>query len=215
MTNNERIIRKRVAVITNNIHCERHYQYSSTIEKYFATNDWEIAEGFDVNKIVICACGFHDAMYDKIKRTLAEISKTNFLDKNIIVMACLTKTHENELKKNFKGEIVDIYHEEQLDKIIEAQVPFAEISPVNIFHVPEKCDVDTEKDDRFFVKISEGCLKECTFCVINKAKGQLRSFSFETITKQVQKAVTLGRKKVFLMGEDTFAYGIDSGTDII
>lgn len=215
MKSNSLPTKKKVAIITNNLHCERHVQYFSTIEKYFRTNGWEIAEDFNVHKIIICGCGFHDAMYEKVKKTLKKIRETNFLEKNIMIMACLTKTHEEDLKSHFKGQIVEFHREELLDRIIGAAIPFKEIRPVNIFNVHEKCDIENIANENFYIKISQGCLRECTFCVINKAKGIIRSVPFDEIEEQVKTAIEKGRKMIFLMGEDTFAYGIDIGTTII
>jgi ribosomal protein S12 methylthiotransferase len=215
MKSNSPLMKKRIAIITNNLHCERHIQYFSTIEKYLKSNGWEIAENFNVHKIIICGCGFHDAMYEKVKRTLREIRETNFLEKNIIILACLTKTHEMDLKKHFKGEIVEFHREELLDRIVSARITFKEIRLVNMYKIHEKCCSENKINENFYIKISEGCLRECTFCVINKAKGYIGSVPFDKIVGQVKTAIEYGRKNIFLMGEDTFAYGIDIGTNII
>lgn len=215
MKTNSFSMKKRVAIITNNLHCERHVQYFSTLEKYFKTNGWEIARDFNVHKIVICGCGFHDAMYEKVKKTLGKIRETKFLEKNIIILACLTKTHEGHLKKHFKGQTVTFHQEDILDNIIGAKIPFSEIPLVNIYKVHEKCEPENETDEYFHIKISEGCLRKCTFCIINKAKGYIRSVPFSQIEEQVKSALARGRKKIFLMGEDTFAYGVDMNTTII
>lgn len=215
MKDDRQLTKKRVAIITNNLHCERHVQYFSTIEKYFKANGWIIAKDFEVNKIVICACGFHDAMFDKINRTLKEIEKTNFLEKNIILLACLIKTHEEDVNKNFRCQIVPLHQEELLDEIIQAKIPFKDIRPVNMFTGHEKCSQTITEPDYFHIKVAEGCLRECTFCVINRAKGYIKSVPYEDIAKQVEIAVNLNRLKIKLTGEDTFAYGTDTGTTII
>lgn len=217
MRNDKNLTRKKVSILTNNVHCGRHFQYFSTIERYFTVNGWAIAEDFEVNKIVICACGFHDAMYEKIKQALEDVREVNFLEKNIIIMACLTKTHEADLKKNFKGHIVPFQQEELLDELIRAAVPFKEVPLVNMFkfndeYFPFDCQ---NVPKSFYIKISQGCLRECTFCVINKAKGYITSVPFDEIARQIRIARQQHREKIKLMGEDTFAYGIDIGTNII
>jgi ribosomal protein S12 methylthiotransferase len=215
MKKNHEITKKKVAIITNNIHCERHTQYFSTIEKYFKFNGLEIAEDFHVKKIIICGCGFHDAMYEKIKRTLDEIRKVNFLEKNIIIMACLPKTQEVNLKKDFSGQVIELDHEELLDDLIGAKIPFKDMRPVNVFRIHEKCAGGNNENQMFHIKISRGCLRQCTFCIINKAKGELCSVPLQEIIEQAKKAIKIGKKKLFFMGEDTFAYGIDIDTNII
>ena len=189
MEENFSTTQKKVAIISNNLHCERHYQYISTTEKYFKFNGWVVEDNFDVNKIVICGCGFHDAMWDKVSRALEDIKKTNFLEKNIIITACMPKTQEATLEKEFHGQVVEIGEEHILDKLIKAQIPFNDIKLVNMYRVHEKCRSVAQEHDMFHIKISQGCLRECTFCVINKAKGYIKSVPLDQIVHQVKQAV--------------------------
>lgn len=209
------LFRKKVAILTNNIHCERHVQYFSTLEKYFRINGWQVTDNFDVNKVVICGCGFHDGMYNKVIKLLDDLKKINFLENNIVISACLPKTQASNLKKDFKGHIVDLHEEKLLDQIIRAEIPFEEVKPVNRFRIQEMCGFEKNEEDFFYIKISEGCLRKCTFCVINKAKGYIKSVSKEVIKGQVKTALEEGFSRFFLMGEDTFAYGFDMDTNII
>lgn len=214
MHNNPLLKKKKAAIITNNLNCERHIQYYSTIEKYFKSNGWDIAENFDVDLVIVCGCGFHDMMYEKILPVFEQLRKDFFLEKNILVMGCLAKTHELELEKSFKGKIINIHHEKMLDETIGAAIPFHEITPNNIFRPHKDCKINNE-DQFFHIKVAQGCLRGCTFCVIKQAKGYLQSVPAEAIVAQFKNAISYGYRKIFLMGEDTFAYGIDLGTNII
>jgi ribosomal protein S12 methylthiotransferase len=206
--------RRRVAIVTNNLNCERHVQYFSMMEKYFISNGWEVREDFDVEKVVICVCGFHDVMHEKVINTLKELQEINFLEKNIFIMGCQSKTHELQFKENYKIRLIPFKEEHILDEIIRAKIPFKDISPNNLLQ-PHRDVEDSNKIDFFHIKIAQGCLRRCTFCVINKAKGYITSVSHDEIMNQYHKALALGRRKIYLMGEDTFAYGLDTSTNII
>ncbi|UCH95004.1 MAG: radical SAM protein [Candidatus Aminicenantes bacterium] len=215
MKQNSLITKKRVAIVTNNLHCERNMQYFSTLEYYFKANGWEIAEDFDVNLVIFCACGFHDTMYEKLLKTRDKLKKMHFLEKNIVVMGCLPKTHEEDLLKEFQGQIIYLHHEELLDDLINAKIPFTRIKPISLFKTHKKCRHIKKEYDYFYIKIAEGCLRGCTYCVINKAKGELKSVPLEKIVSEFKSAIQGGHNKIFLMGEDTFAYGFDINTTII
>lgn len=215
MNKNLLITKKRAAIVTNNLHCERNMQYFATIEYYLRVNGWEIVEDFNANLVVICGCGFHDSMYEKAMKVIEDLRKIHFPEKNVVIMGCLPKTHEQELLKNLESTLIEIQKEEALDEIIGATKLFREISPINLFKPHKKCREYIKENEFFYIKISQGCLKRCTYCVINKAKGYLRSDPLDEIEKQFRRAVELGYRKIFLMGEDTFAYGIDIGTTII
>ncbi|MCP4146357.1 MAG: radical SAM protein [bacterium] len=207
-------LRKRVAIVTNNVNCERHVQYYATIEKYFIINGWEIADDFNVDKVILCGCGFHDIMHEKVVRTVDHLKNINFLENNAIVMGCQSKTHEPELEKNLKVRLIPFGEEKELDKITNAVVPFDQVSLTNLLRPYIGCKIDKE-NEFFHIQISKGCLRQCTFCVINKAKGYIRSNPLEDIVKQYKAAVERGNRRIYLMGEDTFAYGIDKNTTII
>lgn len=214
MDKNLLVFKKRVAIVTNNLNCERHIQYYSHIEKYFKSNGWIIAEDFNVDKVIICCCGFHDVMYEKVLRTIEELKTIHFLDSNIIIMGCQTKTHEPELKENLAVRLISFDQEELLDEIINARITFNKITPNNIFRPHKWCKID-ERNEYFHIKIARGCLRQCTFCVINKAKGYIKSTPREEILRQYKKAIKRGNRKIYLMGEDTLAYGVDIGSNII
>lgn len=61
--------------------------------------------------------------------------------------------------------------------------------------------------------ICNGCLNQCTYCVIRFATGQLKSKPISEIVKEWRKNVQSG-DHVMLMGGDTGAYGMDIGTDL-
>ena len=62
--------------------------------------------------------------------------------------------------------------------------------------------------------ISQGCLGNCTYCIVKKARGELRSYPEDLIIENVKNAVQEGVKEVWLTSQDTGAYGLDSGSNL-
>jgi ribosomal protein S12 methylthiotransferase len=61
-----------------------------------------------------------------------------------------------------------------------------------------------------YLKISEGCLKGCSFCVIPKIKGPLSSRPIEAVLDEARQLVEeRGVKELIVVGQDTSDYGID------
>jgi len=58
-----------------------------------------------------------------------------------------------------------------------------------------------------YVNISIGCDKACTFCIVPKTRGDEISIPLELIIAEVQKAVMLGAREVFLLGQNVNNYG--------
>ena len=61
-----------------------------------------------------------------------------------------------------------------------------------------------------YLKISEGCLKGCSFCVIPKIKGPLASRPIEAIVEEATQLVEeRGARELIVVGQDTSDYGVD------
>lgn len=59
------------------------------------------------------------------------------------------------------------------------------------------------------VPISIGCLGNCAYCIVKQARGELRSYSPETIHEAVRGAVARGAKELRLTAQDCTAYGCE------
>ena len=59
------------------------------------------------------------------------------------------------------------------------------------------------------MKISEGCIKNCAFCIIPKIRGTLRSRSIESLVVEAKKMVADGAVELNLIAQDLTDYGRD------
>jgi threonylcarbamoyladenosine tRNA methylthiotransferase MtaB len=62
---------------------------------------------------------------------------------------------------------------------------------------------------RAFVKVQDGCVLNCTFCIIPKVRPGLRSRSAAEIVDEVAGLVSTGRREIVLTGIHLGHYGID------
>jgi ribosomal protein S12 methylthiotransferase len=77
-----------------------------------------------------------------------------------------------------------------------------------VYDIPENAKVTGPSA---YLKISDGCDAPCTFCVIPKIKGGLRSAPAGLLVKEAQRLVAAGAKELVLVGQDTTAWGEDMG----
>ena len=68
--------------------------------------------------------------------------------------------------------------------------------------------------ESFLIRIAEGCLGNCTYCVIRRSRGVLSSRSMEEILVEVRRGVGQGVDEILLTATETAAYGRDIGTDL-
>lgn len=67
----------------------------------------------------------------------------------------------------------------------------------------------------YAITISQGCLGNCSFCIIPMAKGKTQSMPMGMIGNKIRTLVEQGVKKIVLTSEDTGAYGKDNDTSIV
>ena len=54
--------------------------------------------------------------------------------------------------------------------------------------------------------IASGCLGECSYCIVKRARGWLRSYPAEEIVEDVRRALGEGCREIWVTAEDTAAY---------
>ncbi|MCX6678513.1 MAG: tRNA (N(6)-L-threonylcarbamoyladenosine(37)-C(2))-methylthiotransferase [Methanothrix sp.] len=64
------------------------------------------------------------------------------------------------------------------------------------------------------VNVAEGCNGSCSYCIVAKARGRLKSRRAEDVVAEVEKLAALGAAEVQISAQDTAAYGSDIGTNL-
>ncbi len=73
---------------------------------------------------------------------------------------------------------------------------------------------DFSERTRAFMKIEDGCDRYCTYCIIPKARGVIRSRSLEDIEKEAESLAAKGFSEIVLVGINLTSYGKDNGLNI-
>ncbi|NQU34020.1 MAG: 30S ribosomal protein S12 methylthiotransferase RimO [Bacteroidetes bacterium] len=157
----------------------------------------------DAEVIVINTCGFiHDAKEESIDTILRAVqSKIDGNTKKVIVTGCLSERYKKDLSAEIK-DVDGFFGVNELPEILNA------------------LDTDYKKEligERLittpkhyaYLKISEGCNRNCSFCAIPLIRGKHKSKSKEEIIKEVNFLAKQGVKEVMLIAQDLTWYGID------
>lgn len=62
-----------------------------------------------------------------------------------------------------------------------------------------------------YLKVSEGCHRKCSYCIIPAIRGPLRSKSPEDVVSEAVGLIGQGARELVLIAEDTTSYGLDLG----
>ncbi len=65
-----------------------------------------------------------------------------------------------------------------------------------------------DQNNKVFIQVASGCVGNCAYCIIKKAKGHIKSRSLEDVLNDVTKLYQPD-KSIYLVGDDCASYGAD------
>ena len=166
--------------------------------------------------IVVNSCCFiGDAKEESINTILemAEYKKTGSL-KSLIVTGCLAQRYADEIKKEIP-EVDAIIGTNSYDAICDAvhstmkNESFVSLKPLTGLPDTHAKRVVSTGGHYAYLKIAEGCNKNCTYCVIPSVRGRYRSVPMEELLDQARTLADEGVKELILVAQETTLYGVD------
>lgn len=171
----------------------------------------------DADYYIINSCTVTATADQKTRQSVRRF-KRNHPQSTVILTGCMPQAFPEEAKKLEQADIVlgnkndnDIFdlinrHNTEQHRIIslsehETGEEFAE------------CSVSSFGGRvRAFVKIEDGCDRFCSYCIIPKSRGRVRSKPLKDLKKEVEKLAENGIKEIVLVGINLSAYG--KGTEL-
>ena len=72
-----------------------------------------------------------------------------------------------------------------------------------------------ETHTRAFIKVEDGCNRQCAYCVIPRARGPVRSRAEASILNELHQLAASGYREVVLSAISLPSYGLDTGTNLV
>jgi ribosomal protein S12 methylthiotransferase len=173
----------------------------------------------DADVIIVNTCGFiGDAKRESIN-TILELSEYKRQGKceKLIVTGCLVERYADELKRELP-EVDSFWGTGNLLKIGQVlkkeKIKKFHKSPPGTIYDPDTPRVLTTLSHTAYVKVSEGCSRTCSFCIIPKMRGLMKSRGANSIVGEVKNLAGLGVKEINLIAQDMTSYGRDIGTNL-
>ena len=164
--------------------------------------------------VVNTCCFIGDAKEESIEAILEYAKYKESNCKALIVAGCLATRYKDEILEEIP-EIDAIIGTTSTDKIVEAIDSALKGQETKIFDDINRLPMIEEKRVTStggyyeYLKISEGCDKHCTYCIIPKVRGNYRSYPMDYIVKQAEQLAESGVKELILVGQEVTMYGVD------
>ncbi len=160
----------------------------------------------DADAIIVNTCGFIEQSQAQSMEAVHALAAAKRDGQTLIVAGCMTQLYGTQVRNDVPGvdHIFGVGQWQEVAKLLSVDVSA-------VYDIPENATV---RGPSAYLKISDGCDAPCTFCVIPKIKGGLRSAPARMLVKEAQRLVAAGAKELVLVAQDSTAWGEDLGLGI-
>jgi len=154
------------------------------------------------------------------QKVLKYISLLSDLGKNVVVAGCLPAAQPDILDSidypsvtpASLDDITNIVSSNFVDNnFVDNNDVDNNIVGSNGIIVPVINDVPILEGVTGIVSISQGCVGQCSYCIVKQARGKLISRPVPDIVDEIRSLVRRGVREIQLTSQDTSAYGMDMG----
>ncbi|MFA5145480.1 MAG: 30S ribosomal protein S12 methylthiotransferase RimO [Candidatus Omnitrophota bacterium] len=170
--------------------CPRNLVDSENILGRLNLKGYPIVDIGKADLAIINTCAFiEEAKRESVEAILdlIKLKKDGSL-KKIIVYGCLPQRYSDDLRKELP----------QVD---------AFVGRVSLNHGPKRFPITP--GHYVYLKICEGCVNNCSFCVIPGIKGKFASLDMDSLLKKAGEFDKGGVSEINIIGQDITGYGID------
>ena len=101
-------------------------------------------------------------------------------------------------------------------KLLDGHERIVAVTPHKRGELFEELPVERfETHTRAFIKIEDGCNRQCAYCVIPRARGPVRSRAEASILNELRLLAASGYREVVLSAISLPSYGLDTGTNLV
>ena len=170
--------------------------------------------------IINTCCFIEDAANESIDTILAAAAyKQTGRCRRLIVAGCLPERYREDVRKALPE--ADFFMGTGAYDRIVAAIADTTTGPVPCL-LPDPDTLAPQSTDTprslspgpmAYLKIAEGCDRQCTFCIIPRLRGRQKSRALPDILQEAQSLINAGIKELVLVGQETTRYGYDRKKD--
>jgi threonylcarbamoyladenosine tRNA methylthiotransferase CDKAL1 len=191
--------------------CDNNGYLTTRLSNFFTENGVEVVrDPEDADTVVITTCGFDQTREDESAELVNHYLRKYDGAKEIIVSGCLTSIHPEALSP--KLTLIGNKELQRFDDRFGATRKMETISGSALSD--EYISREYGFIDAYYIQICQGCVSDCSYCAIKRAKGYVESKPIEKIIGDIERGRGLGFRRFMLLGDDCGSYGADLGVDL-
>jgi ribosomal protein S12 methylthiotransferase len=167
--------------------------------------------------IIVNTCGFIATASAEAIDTILDMAqyKKEGSCRRLVVTGCLPERFREDTLVDSLPEVDAFLGTGACDRIVDA---VEDMSGTVITLLPDPCARELQglplprkitQDYTAYVKVSEGCNRKCTYCIIPTLRGIQRSRPVDSVVEETASLISQGVNEIILVGENTTDYGLD------
>ncbi len=203
--------------------CRVNQYETRAVEEAFVSGGFEIGD-FDAkcDVYVINTCTVTAESDRKSRQIIRRAVKNGGGEAVVIVIGCMSQTNPEQAKKIHGVDAVFGTGEKMAcaalaKKLVESKKSGKEhetedfVDDIFSHGTIEHMSVHGSDNTRAFLKVVDGCDNKCSYCIIPKARGHVRSKSIDEVVGECCDITASGCREIVLTGIETAAFGKDCG----
>lgn len=201
--------------------CPKNEVDSDKMAALLAESGYEVLDEWDeADVIVINTCSFiTDATEQSVVTTLEVAEAIAGTDRRLVLAGCMASRYGrsllDELPEVHALAPVDEEHRiaDIVGGLVGRSVPSMVMDILTDEPIHDLDDVESRHltGPSAYIKIADGCSRECTFCSIPSFRGPYRSRPVDSIVREAEALALSGAREIVLIAQDTSSYGSDLG----
>ena len=201
--------------------CKVNLNETGALEQLFRANGFTIAqEGEAADVFIVNSCTVTNFGDQKSRKWLRRKKREN-PGAVTVLTGCYPQAFPEEAAQFMEADLVCGNGDrkailDNVQKLLDGHERIVAIAPHQRGEQFEELPVERfETHTRAFIKVEDGCNRQCAYCVIPRARGPVRSRSEESILAELRQLAASGYREVVLSAISLPSYGLDTGTNLV
>ena len=169
----------------------------------------------NASRIIVNTCAFIDSAKEEAIEAIMGLSQRKHEEALLVVTGCMPQIYASEIRRNIPEADI-ITGSGDLAAVIDSIDTNSKVGDYpSTRDIPKYYSNEVMRTEFLinrgyaYIKISEGCNRSCSFCLIPQIKGNLRSRSVDEIVREARYLEEQGAGELILTSQDTLSYGSD------
>lgn len=179
-----------------------------------------VKENDEADYYIVNSCTVTATADQKTRKSIRKF-KRNHPDSTVILTGCMPQAFPEEANELIEADIVFSNKNDGdiLSLINEYNLNKNRLVKIEQHQTGDKfwdCSIDRFHERiRAFVKIEDGCDRFCSYCIIPKSRGRVRSKPLDTLKNEIEALANGGIREIVLVGINLSAYGKGEDFNIV